>query len=451
MHTLGIINQRISANKFAPDTSLSHTVIEELVACATQAPSSFNQQHWRFVAITEPQDKERLKAVAYGQQKVIDAAVTFIVLGDLLAHTKLAETLGRSVKAGIIDQAVVDGMVGMAGQMYANPAAQRDEAIRSASLAAMTLMLAAEAKGLVSGPMIGFDPEGVRDGRVQFRVVQPGEVVGAGARVLQLADLTDVYMTFFLPETVAGRVALGSEVRIVLDAAPNFVIPASVSFVASTAQFTPKTVETASERQKLMFRVRAQIPKELLVRHREQVKTGLPGVAWLRIDPNAMAPATGCEGQPANRSPQGRAVTAPVVTLRGVSQRYGATVALEASTWKCLRPHGGSDRAGWRGQIQPAFALVAGAHKVQAGKVETLGGDMASARHRRAVCSRIAYMPQGLGKNLYLTLSIEENLQFFGRLFGHDRAECRRRIDELTTRTGLRPFLTARWVSYPAA
>ena len=162
MHTLGIINLRISANKFAPDTSLSHTVLEELVACATQAPSSFNQQHWRFVAITEPQDKERLKAVAYGQQKVIDAAVTFIVLGDLLAHTKLAETLGRSVKAGIIDQAVVDGMVGMAGQMYANPAAQRDEAIRSASLAAMTLMLAAEAKGLVSGPMIGFDPEGVK-------------------------------------------------------------------------------------------------------------------------------------------------------------------------------------------------------------------------------------------------------------------------------------------------
>ena len=108
--------------------------------------------------------------------------------------------------------------------------------------------------------------------------------------MLQRIDLADVYMTFFLPETVAGRVALGSEVRIVLDAAPNFVIPASVSFVASTAQFTPKTVETASERQKLMFRVRAQIPKELLVRHREQVKTGLPGVAWLRIDPNATWP-----------------------------------------------------------------------------------------------------------------------------------------------------------------
>jgi HlyD family secretion protein len=123
-----------------------------------------------------------------------------------------------------------------------------------------------------------------RDGRVQFRVAQPGEVLGGGARVLSLIDLSDVYMTFFLPETVAGRIALGGEVRIVLDAAPQFVIPAKVSYVASVAQFTPKTVETASERQKLMFRVRAQIDPGLLQRHQEQVKTGLPGVAWIRMD-----------------------------------------------------------------------------------------------------------------------------------------------------------------------
>ena len=129
-----------------------------------------------------------------------------------------------------------------------------------------------------------------RDGRVQFVVAHPGEVVGGGARVISLLDVSDVYMGFFLPETVAGRVALGSEVRIVLDAAPQFVIPAEVSFVAAQAQFTPKTVETASERQKLMFRVRAQVPRELLLRHQEQVKTGLPGVAWLRLDPSAPWP-----------------------------------------------------------------------------------------------------------------------------------------------------------------
>jgi HlyD family secretion protein len=130
-----------------------------------------------------------------------------------------------------------------------------------------------------------------RDGRVQYRVAQPGEVLPAGGKVLNMVDLSDVYMTFFLPEAAAGRLALGSEVRIVLDAAPEYVIPASVSFVASTAQFTPKTVETSSERQKLMFRVKARINRELLLQHLKLVKTGLPGVAWVKIDPAARWPA----------------------------------------------------------------------------------------------------------------------------------------------------------------
>ena len=129
------------------------------------------------------------------------------------------------------------------------------------------------------------------DGRVQYRIAQPGEVVAGGGRVLNLVNLSDVYMTFFLPETVAGRVGLGSEVRIVLDAAPDFVIPAKVSFVADVAQFTPKTVETESERQKLMFRVKARIDPALLNRHIRQVKTGLPGMAYVRIDRDAEWPA----------------------------------------------------------------------------------------------------------------------------------------------------------------
>lgn len=129
-----------------------------------------------------------------------------------------------------------------------------------------------------------------RDGRVQFRLAQPGEVLAPGGKVLNLVDLSDVYMTFFLPETVAGRVPLGAEVRVVLDIAPQLAIPARASFVASTAQFTPKTVETASERQKLMFRVRARIDPALLESRLEQVKTGLPGVAWLRLDPNTPWP-----------------------------------------------------------------------------------------------------------------------------------------------------------------
>lgn len=130
-----------------------------------------------------------------------------------------------------------------------------------------------------------------RHARVQFRTVQPGEVLGAGGRVLNLVDLTDVYMTFFLPERLAGRVAMGADARIIIDAAPEYVIPATVSYVASVAQFTPKSVETEQEREKMMFRIRARIDPALLEQHIEQVKTGLPGVAWLKLDADKAWPA----------------------------------------------------------------------------------------------------------------------------------------------------------------
>ncbi|TCJ11674.1 HlyD family efflux transporter periplasmic adaptor subunit [Parasulfuritortus cantonensis] len=123
-----------------------------------------------------------------------------------------------------------------------------------------------------------------RDGRVQYRVVQPGEVIGAGGRVLNMVDLSDVYMTFFLPTAAAGKLALGDEVHLVLDAAPQYVVPARVSYVADVAQFTPKTVETAVEREKLMFRVKARIDPALLKQHIMRVKTGLPGMAYVRVD-----------------------------------------------------------------------------------------------------------------------------------------------------------------------
>jgi HlyD family secretion protein len=129
-----------------------------------------------------------------------------------------------------------------------------------------------------------------RDARVQFRVTEPGEVIGAGGKVLNLVDLADVYMTFFLPEATAGKLAIGAEARIVLDAAPQLVIPATVTFVADVAQYTPKTVETEVERQKLMFRVKANVPPELLREHIEFVKTGLPGVTYVRWQNDAVWP-----------------------------------------------------------------------------------------------------------------------------------------------------------------
>lgn len=129
-----------------------------------------------------------------------------------------------------------------------------------------------------------------RRGRVQYRVAEPGEVLDDGGVVLNMVDLTDVYMNFFLPTEQAGRVALGAEVRIVLDAAPQYAIPARATFVADVAQFTPKTVETQEERAKLMFRIKAQIDPELLERYIRQVKTGLPGVAYVQLNPEAEWP-----------------------------------------------------------------------------------------------------------------------------------------------------------------
>ena len=130
-----------------------------------------------------------------------------------------------------------------------------------------------------------------RAGRVQYRVAQPGEVLSAGGKVLNMVDLGDVYMTFFLPTDWAGRVKQGAVARLVLDAAPQFVIPARVTFIADVAQFTPKTVETAEERQKLTFRLKAHIDPELLRKYIRDVKTGLPGVAYVQLDPQAPWPA----------------------------------------------------------------------------------------------------------------------------------------------------------------
>lgn len=131
-----------------------------------------------------------------------------------------------------------------------------------------------------------------RSGRVQFRLAEPGEVLAAGGKVLTLIDPTDVYMTVFLPAAEAGKIALGTEARILLDAAPSLVIPSSVSFVADKAQFTPKEVETRSEREKLMFRIKVKIDPELVKGHEAQVKPGLPGVAYVQLDKAVQWPSS---------------------------------------------------------------------------------------------------------------------------------------------------------------
>lgn len=122
--------------------------------------------------------------------------------------------------------------------------------------------------------------------RIQYRLAEPGEVLPAGGKVYTTIDLSDVYMTLFFPETIVGRIAIDAEARIIFDAAPELVIPANVSFVDAKSQFTPKSVETRTEREKLMFRTKVQIDPELLKKYEPIVKTGLPGIAYIRLNPD---------------------------------------------------------------------------------------------------------------------------------------------------------------------
>ncbi len=128
-------------------------------------------------------------------------------------------------------------------------------------------------------------------GRIQYRIADVGEVLPAGGKVFTMLDISYVYMDVYLPTLPTGRVAIGQDARIVLDSYPKLSIPAHVSFVATQAQFTPKAVETEDERDKLMFRVKVRIDPSLLLAHASEVRTGLPGRAYIRVDPKVEWPA----------------------------------------------------------------------------------------------------------------------------------------------------------------
>jgi HlyD family secretion protein len=130
-----------------------------------------------------------------------------------------------------------------------------------------------------------------RSGRVQYRLARAGEVVAAGQRILTILDLNDVYMTIYLPADQAGQLTLGDEARVILDPLPQYVFPASIGFVATDAQFTPKSVETAEERQKLMFRVKLQGDAVVLDKFHRSVKTGVRGLGFVRTDLKVPWPA----------------------------------------------------------------------------------------------------------------------------------------------------------------
>ena len=196
-----------------------------------------------------------------------------------------------------------------------------------------------------------------RSGRVQYRLARSGEVVAAGQRVLTILDLNDVYMTIYLPAEQAGKLALGDEARTILDPVPQYVLPATISFVATEAQFTPKSVETAEEREKLMFRVKLQGDPEVLNKYHRQVKTGVRGLGFVRTDPNVPWPAE-LDGEAAAMS------ETIVARVERVTHRYGKTFALNDLTLdipaQCMVGVIGPDGVG----KSTLLALISGVRKI---------------------------------------------------------------------------------------
>ena len=205
--------------------------------------------------------------------------------------TLAGKTLKRSeelVGRGFISRNKLDSdQTGMEGAMAGMAQAQSRVAEADAAVAA--------AKARVESLRATLNDTSLKapiNGRVLYRLAEAGEVLAAGGKALTLVDLSDMYMTVYLPTDKAGQVALGAEARIVLDALPGQAIPATVSFVAPKAQFTPREVETRSEREKLMFRIKLRADPAWLAAHRDLAKGGMPGVAYVRLDAHATWPAT---------------------------------------------------------------------------------------------------------------------------------------------------------------
>lgn len=227
-------------------------------------------------------------------------AMVTLRMSDLdAAQRRFARTEKLAKKGAVPFQSLDDDRASVHGAEAAVKAAEAQISAAEAGIKAAQAQVDGAESGVtaslatitrIEADILDSELKSPRDGRVQYRVAQPGEVLPAGGKVMNVVDLSDVYLTFFLPETAVGKVPLGSEVRVVLDAAPQYVIPAEISYVASVAQFTPKTVETASERQKLMFRVKARFGRDLLMKNMKTIKTGLPGVAWLKLDANTAWP-----------------------------------------------------------------------------------------------------------------------------------------------------------------
>jgi HlyD family secretion protein len=242
--------------------------------------------------ISSPETEAQLRSA---QAQVLKAKQAYAEAVALIAQRNSDLTFARTdydrgktlLQSGNIAQQVVDQRRNRfesadAGYVAAN--AQRDEAEASIKAAEADV----ERLQSILVDLILVSP---RSGRVQYRLARAGEVIAAGQRILTILDLNDVYMTIYLPAEQAGKLPIGDEARTILDPIPQYVLPNTVTFVATEAQFTPKSVETTEEREKLMFRVKLQADPKVLDQYHRFVKTGVRGLGFVRTDPKIAWPA----------------------------------------------------------------------------------------------------------------------------------------------------------------
>ena len=242
--------------------------------------------------ISSPETEAQLRAaqaqVVKAKQALASAEAVIVQKKSDVDFTSTDYDRGKMlIEHGNISQQMLD----QRRDSFESAKAAYDAAIAKRDQAAATIKAAqADVERLESvlADMVLVSP---RSGRVQYRLARAGEVVAAGQRILTILDLRDVYLTIYLPEAVAGKLTLGDEARVILDPAPEYVVPANVAFVATDAQYVPKSVETAEQWQTLMFRVKLQGDPAIPAKYHTFVKTGVRGLGFVRTDPKIPWPA----------------------------------------------------------------------------------------------------------------------------------------------------------------
>ncbi|WP_421996079.1 HlyD family secretion protein [Reyranella sp.] len=229
----------------------------------------------------EAQVEQANKAIAEATANVAQTHTQVVLAGQQMDRARQLLANGWITRE-LFDQRQQQLQAAQASELAAQARVRAAEAVLNAARHDVELFKVNIADNTLVAP---------RDGRIEYRIANVGEVLPAGGKVFTLLDIGYVYMDVYLPTATAGRVRIGDEARILLDAYPDRPIPAKVTFVASQAQFTPKMVETRTERDKLLFRVRVRIDPALTRAHAPAVKSGVPGVAYVRFDPQAEWPA----------------------------------------------------------------------------------------------------------------------------------------------------------------